>query len=185
MTRTPDRHPTLFATTNEHKLREVSAILGIAMEQVALELSEPQGVDVERVVREKAEDAFRKTGAAVLVEDTGLEFAAWNGLPGALVKWFVESVGNEGILRMMQGEQNRAAIAKTAIGFYDGTETRVFVGVLSGAIAERVRGANGFGWDPIFIPDGHHATFAEMSAEEKNALSMRRQAVEAMKESLQ
>lgn len=177
-------YPEFFATKNENKLREVVEILGRSLEQISVELFEPQGVKVEDVVREKAEDAFHKTGKFVLVEDTGLEFVAWNGLPGALIKWFLDTAGNDGILKMISGETNRKAIAKTAVGFFDGVQVRVFVGEISGTISETVRGTGGFGWDPIFIPDGHEKSFAEMTSADKNAISMRKLALERMKSKL-
>lgn len=174
-------YPEFFATKNENKLREVNKILGRNLKQISVELFEPQGVKVDEVVRKKAEDAFYKTGKFVLVEDTGLEFAAWNGLPGALIKWFLDTVGNEGILKMLAGETNRKAVAKTAVGFFDGTQSRVFVGEISGTIPETIRGTGGFGWDPIFVPDGYEKSFAEMTPTEKNAISMRKLALERMK----
>ncbi|MFZ2500738.1 MAG: RdgB/HAM1 family non-canonical purine NTP pyrophosphatase [Minisyncoccia bacterium] len=177
-------HPDFLATKNENKLREVNEILGRNLEQISVDLFEPQGVDVEMVIREKAEDAFRKTGKFVLVEDTSLEFVAWNGLPGALIKWFFDTVGNEGTLRMLSGEVNRKAIAKTAVGFFDGTQAHVFVGSVSGTVPEAIRGTGGFGWDPIFVPDGHDKSFAEMTSSEKNAISMRKLALENMKAEL-
>ena len=177
-------HPEFFATKNENKFREVNEILGRNLEQISIELFEPQGVKVEEVVREKAEDAFHKTGKFVLVEDTSLEFVAWNGLPGALIKWFLDTVGNEGILKMIAGEMNRKAVAKTAVGFFDGTQSRVFVGEISGTISEKIRGTSGFGWDPIFVPDGYEKSFAEMTSAEKNAISMRKLALERMKTEL-
>ena len=177
-------YPEFFATKNENKLREVNEILGRNLEQISVELFEPQGVDVEMIVREKAEDAFHKTGKFVLVEDTSLEFAAWNGLPGALIKWFLDTVGNEGILKMLAGESNRKAVAKTAVGFFDGAQSRVFIGKVSGTIPEIARGTSGFGWDPIFIPDSHEKSFAEMTSIEKNTISMRKLALERMKTEL-
>ena len=177
-------YPEFFATKNENKLREVGEILGRSLEQISVELFEPQGVKVEDVVCEKAEDAFHKTGKFVLVEDTSLEFVAWNGLPGALIKWFLDTTGNEGILKMLSGETNRAAIAKTAVGFFDGAQARVFVGEISGMVPETIRGTGGFGWDPIFIPDGYEKSFAEMTSAEKNAISMRKLALERMKAEL-
>jgi XTP/dITP diphosphohydrolase len=177
-------YPEFLATKNENKLREVNEILGRSLKQISADLFEPQGVRVEDVVSEKAKDAFQKTGKFVLVEDTGLEFAAWNGLPGALIKWFFDSVGNDGILKMLSGETNRQATAKTAIGFFDGTETHLFVGEVSGTIPETIRGTGGFGWDPIFIPAGYQKSFAEMTPTEKNAVSMRKFALERMKAKL-
>ena len=178
-------YPRLFATKNEHKISEANSILNSALEQISIDLFEPQGLHVEEVVSEKSEDAFRKVGEAVLVEDTGLEFAAWNGLPGALIKWFLDTVGNEGILKMLDQETNREAAAKTAVGFFDGKKHRVFTGEVSGSISDVARGTDGFGWDPLFIPEGHSKTFAEMSPDEKNACSMRKRALERMKMELQ
>jgi len=177
-------YPEFFATKNENKLREINEILGRSLEQVSVELFEPQGVKLEDVVSEKAKDAFHKTGKFVLIEDTSLEFIAWNGLPGALIKWFLDTIGNEGILKLLAGETNRKAIAKTAVGFFDGTQARVFIGEISGMILETVRGTGGFGWDPIFVPDGYEKSFAEMTSSEKNAISMRKLALERMKSEL-
>ena len=175
--------PNFFATKNDNKLREVNEILNCNLEQIDIELYEPQGLDITEVVREKTEDAFRKTGKLVMVEDTSLEFYSWNGLPGPLIKWFLESVGNDGILKMLIGADNRRAIAKTAVGFFDGNESHIFIGEIEGAISEEIRGHSGFGWDPIFIPDGFDKSFAEMTSEEKNTVSMRRRALENMKAS--
>ena len=176
--------PNFFATTNENKLREANQILEHNLEQISVELLEPQDVDVEAVVKIKAEDAFHKTGKLVLVEDTGLEFSAWGKMPGALIKWFMDEVGNDGILKMLSSETNRRAVAKTAIGFFDGTKAHVFTGSISGTVPDTIRGTGGFGWDPIFIPDGSTKSFAEMSDVEKNAISMRKLAFENMKKEL-
>ncbi len=174
-----------FATGNENKLREFNQILGLELEQIDLDLLEPQGIAVLEIVKEKARDAYEKTGKPVLVEDTGLEFSAWNGLPGALIKWFLDSVGNEGILKMMVKEDDRQAKAKTAVGFYDGKKCHVFLGEVEGEIPTEIRGVSGFGWDPIFIPDGYQKSFAEMESSEKNEVSMRKLALEKLKLSME
>lgn len=176
--------PKFFATTNKNKLREVSEILGEELKLIELELVEPQAIDVEQVVKEKAKHAFVKTGKSVLVEDTGIYFSAWNGLPGALAKWFLLAVGNKGILKMMANESNRKAIAKTAVGFYDGKNCHIYTGEIKGKVAKKIQGQNGFGWDPIFIPDGHKKSFAEMTPVEKNRISMRYLAMVKLKEEL-
>jgi len=82
---------------------------------------------------------------------------------------------------MLDGNENREAIAKTAFGYCDGTKIIIATGELKGTIAEHPRGEQGFGWDPIFIPQGHKLTFAEMSLEQKNEISMRRLALENLK----
>ena len=173
-----------FATTNQNKLREASEILGVALEQITLDLLEPQAVKVEGVVEVKAKDAYVRRGEPVLVEDTSLEFEAWKGLPGALIKWFLDTVGLAGILKMLNGEINRAATAKAAVGFFNGKEARIFVGEVKGKISNEMRGSTGFGWDPLFIPDGFEKSFGEMTAEEKNAISHRRIAMDKLRDFL-
>ncbi len=174
--------PKYFATGNTNKLREVNQILELELKQIKVDLIEPQGLNLDEIIKIKAHDAFRKTGKMVLIEDTSLEFEAWNGLPGPLIKWFLESVGNEGILRMLANELNRRAVAKTALAFFDGHKSHVFIGQLQGKITKQLRGKKGFGWDPIFIPEGFTKTFAEMTPEEKNSISMRRKALLKLKE---
>ncbi|WP_256868077.1 non-canonical purine NTP pyrophosphatase [Candidatus Entotheonella palauensis] len=174
-----------FATSNAHKHRELRAILGVPLTRIDIDLPEIQALDVTDVVRAKAIQAYEQTGKVVLVEDTGLGFAAWNGLPGALMRWFLQTVGNEGLCRLMAGEANRAAVAKTAIGMFDGREVMVCHGEVQGTIAHQPAGDNGFGWDAIFQPEGQGRaevkTFAEMTAEEKNHISSRRLAAEALR----
>ena len=122
-------------------------------------------------------------GAPVLVEDTGLAFAAWNGLPGALIKWFLTSLGPEGICRLLRQETNREAAATTLFAYCDGSPVRVFPGVVHGFIPETPRGSSGFGWDGIFQPIGSDLTFAEMTSAEKDRFSMRRRALERARDS--
>jgi non-canonical purine NTP pyrophosphatase (RdgB/HAM1 family) len=170
-----------IATSNPHKVREIQAILGRPLEQVSLDLPEIQAVEVSAVIRHKARQAFHAAGRAVLVEDTGLYFHAWNGLPGALIRWFMDSVGNEGLCRMLDGFADRRATARTCLGYFDGEEEHIFTGAIEGSIALHPRGASGFGWDAIFIPAGWDRTFGEGSAEEKHAISMRKLAVEGLR----
>jgi XTP/dITP diphosphohydrolase len=173
--------PLLFATSNKNKLREFQEILGMPVAQVELELTEPQSMDVEEVVKEKAIQAYRMLSKPVLVEDTGLFVRAWNGFPGALVKWAVKSAGTRGIIKMLGGEVDRNATAKTAIAFYDGKSTHIFSGSIEGKISTKVLGKSGFGWDPIFIPLGAEKSFAEMGPAEKNKISMRSMALLKLK----
>lgn len=171
-----------FVTGNSGKLREARQILEFDIEQAdAGGLEEIQTIYVEELIRHKAEEAYRKIGVPIIVEDTGLLFHAWNGLPGALVKWFLETVGNEGLLKMLGNEKNRAALAQCFIAYHDGERITVVKGEILGRIAHSVRGKNGFGWDKIFVPEGHERTFGEMSVEEKNSFSMRKRAFENLK----
>jgi XTP/dITP diphosphohydrolase len=172
-------------TGNEGKAREYGALLGIEVNAVKEDLIEIQSLDVVEVVKWKTEDAFSKLRGPVLVDDTGLALNAWNGLPGALVAWFLSSVGAEGILDMASCVADRSATVTTALGYGDASGAiRVFTGTLGGTLSTELRGDSGFGYDPIFIPDGSDITFAEMSPEQKNAISHRRLAVEELRRNL-
>jgi len=172
-----------FITSSVHKHAEVERILGRPLTRKSLPLEEIQAVELEPVVRHKARQAFSLLDAPVLVEDTGLAFAAWNGLPGALIKWFLTSLGPDGICRLLRQETNRQATATTLFAYCDGLELSVFPGVVSGIIPETPRGSSGFGWDGIFQPQGRVLTFAEMAPEEKDRFSMRRRALESVRDS--
>jgi len=169
-----------FVTSSANKLAEIERILGRKPAQASFPLEEIQAINLEPVVRHKARQAYIQLDQPVLVEDTGLSFAAWNGLPGALIKWFLTALGTEGICRLLRGESNRQATATTMFCYDDGREFRLFTGTVSGAIPETPRGTHGFGWDAIFQPLGSERTFAEMTSEEKARFSMRRLALEQL-----
>lgn len=171
-----------FATSNQGKIREAERITGNSFESVEIDLPEIQSIAVADVVRAKAAAAYKVLREPVLIEDTGLSLDAWNGLPGALIKWFLDSMGNEGIIRMLSQEANRKASAVSRLCWFDGTTFHEFEGVVHGHIPEKIQGTGGFGWDAIFIPDGHTKSFAEMTPEEKDELSMRAIAFQAMRE---
>lgn len=172
-----------FITSSKSKLAEVERLLGQPLTYANIPLDEIQNLALEPVVIHKAKQVYAQVQRPVLVEDTGLAFAAWNGLPGALVKWFLSALGTEGLCRLLQGERNRSATASTLFAYYDGTLLRVFPGTVIGSIPHTPRGSGGFGWDPIFQPLGSERTFAEMSAEEKDQFSMRRLALEQLRAS--
>ncbi|CAA9524318.1 MAG: Nucleoside 5-triphosphatase RdgB (dHAPTP, dITP, XTP-specific) [uncultured Thermomicrobiales bacterium] len=178
----PDR--LLFVSGNAGKAREVEAMLGVPVERLDLDLPEIQALDVAEVARHKAREAFAHAGRPVIVEDTGLYLDALNGLPGALVKWFLAAVGPAGICALLPPGADRSARARTAVAICDGAGVEVFVGETPGEIATGPRGDGGFGWDPVFRPRGGSGTFAEMDAAEKAAHSMRRRALEGLRERL-
>ena len=173
-----------FVTGNKDKVREASNILGCSLEQVSnLKINEIQTHDINKIIEFKVRQAYQELKSPVLVEDSGLVFVAWKGLPGALVKWFEINVGCEGMLKMLEGFDDREAFAICMVAIYDGQDMFIAKGEVKGTIANSVRGYNGFGWDAIFIPDGQDQTYAEMSSDEKNAISHRRQAFENLKKS--
>ena len=174
---------TKFVTGNPNKVREAGEILGVELEQVELpEMIELQTNDLSEIVRHKVTQAYQAVQGPVLVEDSGLVFSAWNGLPGALVKWFEATVGCEGMLKMLETFDDREAFALCTVGYHDGKNINIARGEVKGRVADRLRGDNGFGWDVFFIPEGHERTYGEMNAQEKNSISHRRRAFEALKE---
>jgi non-canonical purine NTP pyrophosphatase (RdgB/HAM1 family) len=172
----------LFVSSNAGKVGEVEAILGRPVERLALDLPEIQALEVEEVARHKALTAFERAGRPVVVEDTGLYIEALHGLPGALVRWFLGTIGAGGICDLIPRGAERAARARTAIAYCDGEAVEVFSGETRGVIVPAPAGRGGFGWDPIFQPDGATRTFAEMEQAEKTVYSMRRQALERMRD---
>jgi XTP/dITP diphosphohydrolase len=177
----------LFVTSNPNKAREAAEILGVELRSVGLDLPELQALDVAQVAVAKAAAARETLGgpdSPVLVEDSGLVIDAWNGLPGALTKWFLRSVGNEGLLKMLSSEENRSAraVCAVAVAVADGS-VRVFLGEVEGNIAPEPRGSGGFGWDPIFVPAGHTETYAELGPR-KHAVSHRARALKAARHAL-
>lgn len=169
-----------FITGSSNKFAEVQAVLP-GVEQMDLDLVEIQELDAHKIITEKlAEARHSQSTGTLMVEDTSLYLSSLNGLPGPLIKWFMKSIGNEGIVKLAQNF-GAAAVAKTIIGYADDKgEIQFFEGEVHGTIVAP-RGDTTFGWDPIFMPDGYDKTFAELPSEEKNTISMRRVAVEKLK----
>ena len=172
-----------FVTGNPNKAKEASDILGVSLEQVEVSgLFEIQTQDLDELLSHKAKQAYDALGCPILVEDSGLVFQAWKGLPGALVKWFETTVGCDGMLKMLQSFDNRRARAICCFALHDGEKIQIVRGEVEGTISNEIRGGNGFGWDVFFIPEGYEKTYAEMSSEEKNTISHRKRALEKLKE---
>ncbi len=174
----------VFITGNENKLREARQILGVDIVSKKLDLREVQGVDLEEVIEDKLSHAYKILKKPVMVEDTGLFLKALNGFPGALIKLLLDRVGREGVVKVLEGFDDKEVVAKCAVGFTsDGKDLKVFIGEIEGLIVSPC-GESGFGWDPIFQPKGYDKTFAEMSAEEKNGISHRCKALKKFKDYL-
>lgn len=172
-------------TSNPRKAAEFAQLLDRHVEAVDVNLTEIQETDPLVLVERKALDAFARVGRPVIVDDTALAIDEWNGLPGALITWFIDSVGTEGLLDMSRSLARRDATVTAAIGYADERGVRTFVGALGGYLTETPRGTNGFGFDTIFEPHvGDGLTFAEMTAEQKNRCSHRNVAVNALRRGL-
>lgn len=162
-----------FITSNKNKIREAAEILNIPMEPLPLELEEVQSISVMQVVMAKIESAKKQEPSKeFIVEDSGLYLGESREI-GALIKFFP----NDRIVKAYKGEK---ALAQCCIGLSKGN---TIIGETEGVIVE-ARGINGFGWDAIFQPEGYSKTFAEMTAEEKNKISPRKKALEALKKLL-
>ncbi len=175
--------PLVFVTSRVEKAREAER-LGFPVERLDLDLPEPQALDPSEIVEAKARTAYKTLSRPVLVEDSGLAVRAWGGFPGALVKWLENSAGVAALARMLDGFSDRSATAVCAIAYCDGAEVITARGEAAGSIAPAPRGSGGFGWDVLFVPEGEDRTFAEMSAAEKDRISHRRRAWEALSQKM-
>lgn len=172
-----------FITGSTNKFSEVKSILS-NVEQLDIDLPEIQEIDAKKIIENKLHEAKKYHDGEFIVEDTSLYLDCLNGLPGPLIKWFLKTIGNQGLFQITQKLENSSAQAKTIIGYSNSEgEINFFEGILTGKIVSPV-GENGFGWDNIFMPNDHEKTFAQMTIEEKNEISMRRNAVNKLKEFL-
>lgn len=181
----------IFATQNNHKRDEVQAILGGAIEIVSLkelnfseELPETH-FTLEDNALEKAQFIHEKFALDCFSEDAGLEIEALNGEPGVFSARYAgagrSSKDNINlVLEKMSGIGNRNASFRAVICLILENKPYYFHGKVKGTITKQERGVTGFGYDPVFLPEGFSKTFAEMTAMEKNAISHRRMAIEAM-----
>lgn len=172
-----------FATGNKGKVDEASQILDLPIEILDIELDEIQSMNLEEIVAHKARQAYEKVKAPVFVDDVSLEFDVWQKFPGPFIK-YLQQISNDLILYMMRNESNRKVNLIATIGYFDGKKMMYFTGSIPGKIATESKGDRGWGFDPIFIPDGQDMSFAEMSDVKKNSLSHRRIALDKFKKYL-
>jgi XTP/dITP diphosphohydrolase len=170
-----------FITGNLGKVKEVSRYLDAEIDHVSLDLAEIQSLDLEEIVKDKTQRAFDHIHRPVLIEDVSFVFHAFGHLPGPLIKWFVHELGNEGLCRLLDGQKDRTCTATVCYGYHDGTTIHLVSGSMSGSVADHPRGSMGFGWSPIFIPEGQERTYAEMSEIERDPIAMRNKALTKLK----
>lgn len=161
----------LFLTGNKGKLSEARQILGnsIEIDNKKIDLPEIQSTSVQEVIEEKLNEAYKIVKQPVFCEDTGVYIKNMNNFPGALIKFYLESLGLNKIAKQNAGS---SVYAETIIGYHDGKNIHFFSGRITGTIPEKPKG-KGFGWDPIFVPKDYTKSFAQISAQEKNKISMR------------
>jgi non-canonical purine NTP pyrophosphatase (RdgB/HAM1 family) len=175
----------VFVTSNRNKLREAESVLGRRLDHEGLDIDEIQSLDLVEVVRHKAAAAHDRVGVPVLVEDTSLELAALGGFPGPLIRWLLTSVGPAGICRLVAAFGDPAATVRCIALATDGDREVMGVAEVRGRIVSAPRGDQGFGWDSTFAPaDGDGRTYGEMSDDEKNSISHRKRAFEALRDAL-
>ena len=181
----------VFATNNNHKLEEVRAILSERFEVVSLKEigcfdDIPETADtLEGNALLKAQYVFEKFGLDCFADDTGLEINALDGAPGVYSARFAgkecdAQKNMQKVLTLMKGVENREARFRTVIALIRKGKTDYFEGKIEGKIAEIPTGNAGFGYDPIFVPEGYSKSFAELSLKEKNKISHRARAVQKL-----
>jgi XTP/dITP diphosphohydrolase len=168
-----------MVTSNANKAAEVAAYFGGKLEvaHVALDVPEHRSNDVGEIAREKARFAFGKLNTPLIVDDTGFFIYALNGFPGPFAAYVLNSIGNAGILKLMDDVVDRRARFTTGIAYADERSIQVFTGTIEGAITTCPRGGGGFGYDPIF--EIGTTTLAEIPLDEKSKISHRAKALAA------
>lgn len=179
-----------FASQNQNKIREIAAVVpaGITLlgiDAITSEELEETGATLEENAVQKAVFVADKTGFTAFADDTGLEVDALNGAPGVISARYAgeQKVAADNIARVLhelQGNSNRKAQFRTVIALIKDGKRHLFEGVVRGVITTEPRGNSGFGYDPVFIPEGSKKTFAEMTMEEKNQWSHRARAVKKL-----
>ena len=181
----------VVATNNAHKLEEIAAILGDEMELLSLkdihcDADIPETADtLEGTARQKAMYIYENYGMDCFADDTGLEVEALNGAPGVYSARYAgdghDSEANmQKLLHELEDKENRKAQFRTAICLILEGKEYLFEGIVKGEIIKEKRGGAGFGYDPIFVPEGHELTFAELGNDIKNTISHRARAVEKL-----
>ena len=177
-----------FATGNVHKVEEAKMILaeyGVKLAHLNIQRIEIQSPDLKEIATYSLNQITKDFKQPVFVEDTGLFITRLNGFPGPFSSYVFKTIGNGGIIKLMNGEKDRSAVFKTVIAFKDADNMlKIITGETEGVIARNIRGL-GWGYDPIFIPsEGDGRTYAEMTLQEKNRLSHRSKALRILGESL-
>ncbi len=171
----------IFVTSNKHKFQEISRMMeknGITVEWKRMKYEEIQADTTEEISLDSARKLSASIGEPFFLEDTGIFVDSLGGFPGPYSSYVISKIGNSGILRLLEG-RGRSAYFLTVITYFDGRQYHQFSGKLTGQIAQSERGGSGFGYDPIFIPDGFSITLGEMDLESKNEISHRSKALRA------
>jgi len=173
-----------FATSNDSKFEEAKVVLdefGLKLSRLRTKGRELQSDDVAEIAAGAASDASARYGRPLFVEDTGLFVKSLAGFPGAYAAFVYRTIGLGRFLDLLSGSPDRSAEFVSAVAYVEGSgRPRAFVGRLRGSIAPQPRGSDGFGFDPLFVPEGSSRALGEMSLPEKCAVSHRAKALSAM-----
>ena len=184
-------NPLFIATANTHKIKEIQEIIGgegLLMSLNDLPYSIPEVEETEATLEGnailKAKSFYAYVQMPCLADDTGLEVVALQGRPGVYSARYagVECSAHDNIQKLLgelDGISDRKARFRTVMAYYDGTDIQLFTGEVEGSILQAPQGNGGFGYDPIFLPKGYDRSFAELSPQEKHAVSHRAKAVNA------
>lgn len=182
----------VFVTNNAHKLEEIRAILGerieiLSLSDIGCHADIPETADtLEGNARQKSRYVYEHYGLDCFADDTGLEVESLGGAPGVYSARYAGGQGHDSqanmnkLLKEMEEKNNRKAQFRTIISLIEKGEERQFEGIVKGQITKEKRGESGFGYDPIFQPDGYDTTFAELGSDIKNRISHRARAVAAL-----
>lgn len=181
----------VFATNNPHKLKEIQPLLGDQITLVSLnDIGHTQDLPEEQETLEgnayqKAKYVYDHYGLNCFADDTGLEVDSLNGMPGVYSARYAGKEKNpraniDKLLKELKGAANRKARFRTVISLIIDDSERRFDGVVNGEIINQMRGSEGFGYDPVFMPEGYDITFAEMPLDEKNTISHRSRAIQKL-----
>lgn len=169
-----------LVTGNPNKLVELEAVFPPSVELTpqALDVVEIQG-EPRDIVVDKLKKAYELVEGPVIVEDVSAELDCQNGLPGPYIKYYEKKLGKGALWQLAEHADDKSVTIRCSMGFFDGDSIIIEEGVVSGTVVSP-RGEHGFGFDFVFVPDGHTRTTAEMSAEEKNEMSWRGLAARAL-----
>jgi|TARA_B100001971_G_C18189268_1_gene537591 XTP/dITP diphosphohydrolase len=172
-----------LATGNNLKVEEAKMVMAeygielghIKVDRIEIQSDDPREITVYSLTQ------LPEDGRPVAIEDAGIFIDHYGGFPGPYSSYTLQKLDNPGILKLMEGVENRKVAYHSCVGFRNSGEVHIFQGTVRGRVADEIRGTNGFGYDPIFIPEeGDGSTFGEMNKDEKNAISHRARAFGAL-----
>ncbi len=169
-----------FLTGNKGKIAGARIVFR-DIQAIDIDLPEIQSLDAHKIIENKLINGLKHQEGGLVVEDTSVYIKCLNGLPGPLIKWFLEALDNDGLATMVQKYDDHTAEVRSIVGYANNiNDVYFFEGIQKGKIVTP-RGKNGFGWNPIFQPEGSTKTYAEMSDTERAIFSMRTKAFQKLK----